>query len=47
MHADCIKIWDAKSGKLNSVYRGLNSPNSEFTAMILDHRQRKLFMGDS
>lgn len=47
MHADCIKIWDAKSGRLNSVYRGLNSSNSEFTAMILDHRQRKLFMGDS
>jgi hypothetical protein len=28
MHSDSIKIWDAKTGKLNSVYRGLNSPNS-------------------
>lgn len=47
MHSDCLKIWDAKTGKLNSVYRGLNSPNSELTAMILDYRQRKLFIGDS
>lgn len=47
MHSDCIKIWDAKTGKLQSVYRGLNSPNSELTAMILDYRQRKLFLGDS
>jgi hypothetical protein len=47
MHADCLKIWDAKTGKLTSVFRGLNNPNSEFTAMTLDNRQRKLFVGNS
>ena len=47
MHADCIKVWDAKNGRLTSVYRGLSSPAAELTAMILDQRQRKLFMGDS
>jgi WD40 repeat protein len=24
MHSDCLKVWDAKTGKLNSVFRGLN-----------------------
>ena len=47
MHADCIKVWDAKTGRLNSVYRGLSGPNAELTSMILDYRQRKLFIGDS
>lgn len=47
MHSDCLKIWDAKTGKLNSVYRGLNNHNSELTSMILDNRKRKLFIGDS
>jgi hypothetical protein len=28
MHSDCLKVWDAKTGKLNSVYRGLNNINS-------------------
>ena len=47
MHSDCIKVWDAKTGKLNSVYRGLSSQSAELTAMILDIRERKLFVGDS
>jgi|LakMenEpi03Aug12_release.lakeMendotaPanAssembly.Ray.scaffolds.fasta_scaffold641570_1 hypothetical protein len=38
MHSDCLKIWDAKNGKLISVYRGLSSPNHELTTMILDSR---------
>ena len=47
MHSDCIKVWDAKNGKLNSVYRGLSNPTAELTSMILDSRERKLFVGDS
>ena len=47
MHSDCLKVWDAKTGRLNSVYRGLTSPNAELTAIILDNRERKLFVGDS
>ena len=47
MHSDCLKVWDAKTGRLNSVYRGLSGTNVELTAMILDNRQRKLFVGDS
>ena len=38
MHSDCIKIWDAKNGKLISVYRGLSASTAELTAMILDVR---------
>ena len=38
MHSECLKIWDAKTGKLISVYRGLTSLNHELTAMILDSR---------
>jgi WD40 repeat protein len=38
MHSDCLKIWDAKNGKLISVYRGLTSLNHELTTMILDSR---------
>lgn len=26
MHSDCLKVWDAKTGKLSSVYRGLTNP---------------------
>ena len=47
MHSDCLKIWDAKTGKLASVYRGLTNPTYELTTMILDARERKLFVGDS
>ena len=47
MHADCLKVWDAKTGKLSSVYRGLATPGHELTCMILDSRERKLFVGDS
>jgi hypothetical protein len=47
MHSDCLKVWDAKTGKLSSVYRGLTNPTYELTCMILDSRERKLFVGDS
>ena len=47
MHSDSLKIWDAKTGKLNSVYRGLSDNSAELTTMILDQRERKLFVGDS
>ena len=29
------------------MYRGLSNPNAELTMMILDQRERKLFVGDS
>jgi len=45
MHSDSLKVWDARDGKLISVYRGLS--NGELTAMRLDNRERKLFVGDS
>lgn len=45
LHPDSLKVWDAKTGKLISVYRGLSS--HELCSIILDNRQRKLFVGDS
>ncbi len=45
LHADSIKIWDARNGHLLRVHREL-SP-FELTQMALDNRQRKLFVGDS
>eukprot|EP01016_Furgasonia_blochmanni_P035069 TRINITY_DN3849_c0_g3_i2.p1 TRINITY_DN3849_c0_g3~~TRINITY_DN3849_c0_g3_i2.p1 ORF type:complete len:733 (-),score=175.98 TRINITY_DN3849_c0_g3_i2:58-2256(-) len=45
LHPDCVKIWDARNGKLQSVYRELS--NSDLTVCCLDHRQRKLFVGDA
>ena len=45
LHPDSIKIWDARTGKLQSVYRELSS--GELTVIILDQRQRKVFVGDS
>ncbi len=38
LHTDCLKVWDAKTGKLSSVYRGLTTPGYELTCMILDSR---------
>jgi WD40 repeat protein len=45
LHADCLKVWSAKDGRLDSVYRALSS--GELTVAILDSRERKLFVGDS
>jgi len=45
LHPDVIKVWDAKTGKLDSVFRELSS--AELTNCILDFRKRKLFVGDS
>ena len=36
LHADSLKIWSAKDGRLESVYRGLSS--GELTVAILDSR---------
>ncbi len=45
MHPDSVKVWDVRNGKLMNVYRSLCS--HELTAVILDNRERKLFVGDS
>lgn len=45
LHPDCIKVWDIRTGKLQSVYRELS--NAELTACVLDIRKRKLFVGDA
>ena len=42
---DSVKVWDVRTGKLMSVYR--NICTHELTAVILDNRERKLFVGDS
>jgi hypothetical protein len=39
-----IKVWDGLTGNLSRVYRGL--AESDLTAVCLDARQRKLFVGD-
>ncbi len=39
-----VKIWNALNGRLARVYRGLS--DTEITAICLDHRQRKLILGD-
>ena len=44
-HPKCIKIWDATTGALQSVFRDLT--HKEITAICLDSRKRKLFVGDS
>ena len=44
-HPKCIKIWDATTGALQSVFRDLT--HKEITAICLDERKRKLFVGDS
>ena len=45
LHPDCVKVWDARTGRLQSVYRELSQ--AELTCCILDYRQRKIFVGDS
>lgn len=44
-HPKCIKVWDACTGKLISVFRDLTT--KEITCICLDDRNRKLFVGDS
>ena len=44
-HPKCIKIWDATTGALQSVFRDLTK--KEITSICLDNRKRKLFVGDS
>ena len=44
-HPKCVKIWDASTGALKSVFRDLTS--KEITTICMDSRQRKLFVGDS
>lgn len=44
-HPKCIKIWDATTGALQSVFRDLSQ--KEITSICLDERKRKLFVGDS
>ena len=44
-HPKCIKIWDATTGALQSVFRDLS--HKEITSICLDERKRKLFVGDS
>lgn len=45
LHPDCIKIWDARNGKLMNMYRDIS--NADLTACCLDERQRKMIVGDS
>ncbi|KAL4445040.1 hypothetical protein ABPG74_018768 [Tetrahymena malaccensis] len=45
LHPDCIKVWDIRTGKLQSVYRELST--AELTVCVLDTRKRKLFVGDA
>jgi len=44
-HPKSVKVWDAETGKLESVYRNLTS--QDITSVVIDVRQRKLFVGDS
>lgn len=43
-HPKCIKVWDACTGKLQSVFRELCT--KDITCMCLDERKRKLFVGN-
>jgi WD40 repeat protein len=43
-HPKCIKVWDACTGKLQSVFRELSS--KDITCICLDERKRKLFFGN-
>ena len=43
-HPKCIKVWDACTGKLQSVFRELST--KDITWICLDERQRKLFVGN-
>ena len=44
IHPKCVKIWDAKTGCLQNVFRDI-SP-ADLTCMCLDKRKRKLYVGD-
>jgi WD40 repeat protein len=44
-HPKCIKVWDATNGKLLSVFRDLTT--RDITCICMDHRERKVFVGDS
>jgi len=44
VHMDCIKIWDACTGKLKQVFKSLMK--NEIACVKLDKRKRKLFIGD-
>jgi WD40 repeat protein len=44
-HPKCIKIWDATTGALQSIFRDLT--HKDITSICLDERKRKLFVGDS
>lgn len=39
-----VKVWDARSGELTHVFRGLLP--SDITSVCLDDRERKLIVGD-
>ena len=41
-----VKIWNALTGKLMSVFRDMTSRGSDITAICLDDRQRKFILGD-
>lgn len=43
-HPKCVKVWDATTGELQSVFRDLTT--REITCITLDERKRKLFVGD-
>lgn len=43
-HPKCIKVWDACTGKLQSVFREIST--KDITCMCLDERKRKLFVGN-
>ena len=45
LHADSVKIWDAKTGELKATHRQLTK--GEFTCCCHDDRERKLFLGDT
>jgi hypothetical protein len=44
-HPKCIKIWNAQTGALQSIFRDLS--HKDITCICLDERKRKLFVGDS
>ena len=43
-HPTCIKVWDASNGALISVFRDIST--AELSCICMDHRFRKLFVGD-
>lgn len=43
-HPKCIKLWDAETGTLKSVYKDIST--RDITSICHDERKRKLFIGD-